>query len=208
MDVEGKQSGVEKDLDEVLQTTQVYENVSKGLFAKPKNLRKAFGTEDMEAICTQILTRGELQVSDKERAKRYDELFHEVATTIVEKCVNPESGRPYPAGVIERAMRDTLHFTPAINRAAKQQALVVIKQLEASEVLPIARDAFTKKPFANAWIALCYTFNNLLYFPALSSLSAVAYQVLSQSKTLFTAGGSGGSTGGASGADELQPHRA
>ena len=33
-------AGVEKDLDEVLQTTQVYENVSKGLFAKPKNLRR------------------------------------------------------------------------------------------------------------------------------------------------------------------------
>jgi len=44
------------------------------------------------------------------------------------------------------------------------------------------------KPFQNVWISLCYTFNNLLYFDALSALSAVAYQVLSQSKTLFTAG--------------------
>lgn len=55
-------------------------------------------------------------------------------------------------------------------------------------VLPLFKQAFTRKPFANAWIALCYTFNNLLYFDALSALSAVAYQVLSQSKTLFTAG--------------------
>lgn len=129
-------AGVEKDLDEVLQTTQVYENVSKGLFAKPKNLRKAFGTEDMEAICTQILTRGELQVSDKERAKRYDELFHEVATTIVEKCVNPESGRPYPAGVVERAMRDA-HFNVDPNRSAKQQAMELVPRL--AERIPLAR---------------------------------------------------------------------
>ena len=57
-----------------------------------------------------------------------------------------------------------------------------------SQILPIVRDAVTKTPFANAWIALCYTFNNLLYFDALSALSAVAYQTLSQSKTLFTAG--------------------
>ena len=57
-----------------------------------------------------------------------------------------------------------------------------------SAVLPTFRAAFTSKPFSNAWIALCYTFNNLLYFDALSALSAVAYQVLSQSKTLFTAG--------------------
>ena len=57
-----------------------------------------------------------------------------------------------------------------------------------SQVVPIFREAFSKKLFANAWISLCYTFNNLLYFDALSAISAVAYQVLSQSKTLFTAG--------------------
>merc|ERR1719291_1034258 len=57
-----------------------------------------------------------------------------------------------------------------------------------SQVVPAFRDAVRKRPFANAWIALCYTFNNLLYFDALSSISAVAYQVLSQSKTVFTAG--------------------
>ncbi len=56
------------------------------------------------------------------------------------------------------------------------------------EIVPIFKAAFSTKPFANAWISLCYTFNNLLYFDALSAISAVAYQVLSQSKTLFTAG--------------------
>ena len=57
-----------------------------------------------------------------------------------------------------------------------------------SQVLPILRASVSKTPFSNAGIALCYTFNNLLYFDALSALSATAYQVLSQSKTLFTAG--------------------
>jgi len=56
------------------------------------------------------------------------------------------------------------------------------------EILPVFKAALTSKPFSNAWIALCYTFNNLLYFDALSAISAVAYQVISQSKTLFTAG--------------------
>ena len=56
------------------------------------------------------------------------------------------------------------------------------------EVLPTFRAAVTSTPFSNMWIALCYTFNNLLYFDALGALSTVAYQVLSQSKTIFTAG--------------------
>lgn len=55
-------------------------------------------------------------------------------------------------------------------------------------VLPAFTEALTRRPTANAWISLCYTFNNLLYFDALSALSATAYQVVSQSKTLFTAG--------------------
>ena len=41
--------------------------------------------------------------------------------------------------------------------------------------------ACVRRPFANSWIALCYTFNNLLYFDALSALSAVAYQVTTYS---------------------------
>jgi len=55
------------------------------------------------------------------------------------------------------------------------------------EIMPVFREAVSK-PFANVWISLAYTFNNLLYFDALSSISAVTYQVLSQSKTFFTAG--------------------
>jgi len=57
----------------------------------------------------------------------------------------------------------------------------------AKEIAPVFREAVSK-PFANVWISLAYTFNNLLYFDALSSISAVTYQVLSQSKTFFTAG--------------------
>ena len=55
------------------------------------------------------------------------------------------------------------------------------------EIVPVFREAVSK-PFGNVWISLGYTFNNLLYFDALTSISAVTYQVLSQSKTFFTAG--------------------
>ncbi|WOL12309.1 ribosome maturation protein SBDS [Canna indica] len=44
-------SGVEKDLDEVLQSQTVYSNVSKGVLAKSKDLIAAFGTDDQSKIC-------------------------------------------------------------------------------------------------------------------------------------------------------------
>ncbi|KAH7848636.1 hypothetical protein Vadar_005453 [Vaccinium darrowii] len=60
-------SGVEKDLDEVLQSQTVYSNVSKGVLAKSKDLVAAFGTDDQSKICLEILDKGELQVAGKER---------------------------------------------------------------------------------------------------------------------------------------------
>lgn len=125
---------LEKDIDEVLQTHTVFINVSKGQVAKKEDLVKAFGTENQTEICKEILTKGELQVSDKERHSALDSMFKDIATTVANKCVNPETKRPYPVTMIEKAMKDT-HFSVKPNRNAKQQALDVIPQLKA--VMPL-----------------------------------------------------------------------
>lgn len=56
-----------KRFDEVLQTHWVFVNVSKGHFAKKEDLTSAFGTDDRTEICKQMLNKGEIQVSQKER---------------------------------------------------------------------------------------------------------------------------------------------
>lgn len=80
--------------------------------------------------------KGELQVSDKERHSQLDALFKDIATTVADKCLNPENKRPYTVLMIENAMKE-LHYSVKPNRNAKQQALEVIKQLK--EVMPIER---------------------------------------------------------------------
>ncbi|OWK11348.1 SBDS [Cervus elaphus hippelaphus] len=117
--VVGWRSGVEKDLDEVLQTHSVFVNVSKGQVAKKEDLISAFGTDDQTEICKQILTKGEVQVSDKERHTQLEQMFRDIATIVADKCVNPETKRPYTVILIERAMKD-IHYS----------ALEVIKQLK------------------------------------------------------------------------------
>lgn len=126
----------EKDIDEVLQTHSVFINVSKGQFAKKEDLLKAFGTEDVTTVCKEILSKGELQVSDKERHSQLDSLFKDIATNVADKCINPESKRPYPVSMIEKAMKD-IHFSVKPNRNAKQQALDVIPLLK--ESIPLER---------------------------------------------------------------------
>ena len=53
----------EKDLDEVLQTTTIFNNVSKGILAKREDLMDVFGTDDEEKICIRILAEGDMQVA-------------------------------------------------------------------------------------------------------------------------------------------------
>lgn len=126
----------EKDIDEVLQTQTVFTNVSKGQLAKKEDLVKCFGTEDHLKVCLEILTKGELQVSEKERAVALDSTFKDIATIIADKCVNPETKRPYPVGMIEKAMRQ-VHVSVKPNRTSKQQALDIIPQLK--KVITIER---------------------------------------------------------------------
>ena len=52
----------EKDIDEVLQATTVFSNVSKGSLAKHEDLIDVFGTGDEEKVCLIILAEGDLQV--------------------------------------------------------------------------------------------------------------------------------------------------
>jgi len=130
--------GIEKDLDEVLQSHTVFVNVSKGEVAKKADLVKCF--EELEGdqteICKLILSKGDLQVSDKERQAQQEAMFKDIATVISDKCVNPESKRPYPVSIIEKAMKEC-HVSVKPNKSSKQQALETIGKLQAS--IPIER---------------------------------------------------------------------
>jgi len=127
---------VEKDIDNVLQTQVVFTNVSKGQNAKKEDLMKCFNTEDHPKVCLEILEKGELQVSEKERSQQLESTFRDIATIISDKCVNPETKRPYPVSIIEKCMKQ-VHFSVKPNRNSKQQAIELIPQLK--DAMPIER---------------------------------------------------------------------
>lgn len=130
------QSSSEKDLGEVLQTETVFANVSKGQVAKKDDLMKAFSKADHAEICREILEKGELQVTEKERHATLDSTFKEIATLVADKTVNPETNRPYPVTMIEKSMKDS-HYSIKPNKNVKSQALDVIKLLK--EHIPIEK---------------------------------------------------------------------
>ena len=71
------------------------------------------------------MAKGELQVSEKERHAQLESMFRDIATTVSDKCVNPDTKRPYPVTFIEKAMKD-LHFSVKPTKSTKQQVYIGI----------------------------------------------------------------------------------
>jgi ribosome maturation protein SDO1 len=98
-------SGLETDLDNVLQVPTVFLNVSKGQVAAKEDLSKAFGKDvSQDEIILEILKKGELQVGDKERKEGLERLQKEVVDIVAGKLVDPKSKRVYTPGLIEKAL--------------------------------------------------------------------------------------------------------
>lgn len=131
-------TGAQTDLSEVIQIESVFTNVSKGAVASADDLQKAFGTSDVKEVMMQILKKGELQVGEKERAVELEELRREICTEVASRCVDPNTQRPHTVGMIEKAMNE-IGYNVQASKAAKAQALDLIKVLQAKKTLPIAR---------------------------------------------------------------------
>jgi len=131
-------NGVETDIDDVVQVNNVFVNVGKGEVAKTEDLKKAFGKASTEAIVREILQKGEIQIGEKEREHELSTLWKEIATLISEKCVDPETERPIPVGMIEKAMHEA-GFSVKAGKTAKSQTSECIRLIQANSKLPIQR---------------------------------------------------------------------
>ena len=93
-------------VDEVLQAHTIFANVDKGILAKSEDLKAAFGTDNEDEICVQIVDKGEFQVSEQERQMQTATLLKEIVNRVSDLCVNPENQLPYPPTTIERALKE------------------------------------------------------------------------------------------------------
>ncbi|KAL8715581.1 MAG: hypothetical protein Q9220_000917 [cf. Caloplaca sp. 1 TL-2023] len=98
-------SGVETDLDNVLQIPSVFLSVSKGQTAPTQDLAKSFGPKTpLDDIIMEILNKGEMQVGEKERHAQLERVHNEVIDIVAGKLIDPKSKRVYTTGMIEKAL--------------------------------------------------------------------------------------------------------
>ncbi|KAF9229698.1 Shwachman-Bodian-diamond syndrome protein [Gyrodon lividus] len=131
-------NGVETSLDDVLQISNVFTNVSKGEVAKSNDLQKAFATSSVDDVVKEILKKGEVQVGEKERDHDLASLRKEIATLVAEKCVDPATQRPYPVGMIEKAMAEA-GVSVKTGKNAKSQVSETLRLIQSGSRLPIQR---------------------------------------------------------------------
>ncbi|KAG9228195.1 SBDS protein C-terminal domain-containing protein [Amylocarpus encephaloides] len=98
-------SGIETDLDNVLQINSVFLNVSKGQTAPSADLQKCFGAKTpINDIILEILNKGELQVGERERHAQLERVHNEVVGIVASKLVDPRTKRVYTTGMVEKAL--------------------------------------------------------------------------------------------------------
>ena len=115
-------SGLEDNLDEVLQIPNVFLNVSKGQTAPREDLDKAFGKgKSVDDIVLEILQKGEQQVGEKERAAQLERVHAEVVDIVAGKLVDPATKRVYTTGLIGKAL-DQLSAASAHQRQEDAEA--------------------------------------------------------------------------------------
>lgn len=167
------------DIDEVLRSRKIFLNVSKRQMAKNTDLMAAFETDNFDTICKEILEKGELQVTEKERNSEMGSLFNDIATNIADKYLNPETKCPYSVSTIEQAMKD-ISYSVKPNQTVEQQVLEVKSllnehiQLERSnmriKLVIFGKDA---KKMKDKIVPFCATVEEEIWNGATLSLIAV-----------------------------------
>lgn len=102
------------------------------------DLQKAFGSTDTDKIILEILQKGEIQLSEKERQAKGSQIQAEVLQIISTKCINPKTKKRYPPTMIQKAINE-LKVNIVTTKTAKIQALEIIRLLVSKQIIPIVR---------------------------------------------------------------------
>lgn len=92
------------DIDEIVNSEEIFEDMKKGLIAKTEKLQKVFETSNMEKIVSIMLEKGELQFTQKYRAALRELKYNKIVNIIHRNAIDPKTGLPHPENRIIAAM--------------------------------------------------------------------------------------------------------
>ena len=116
-----------------LEIDKVFTDHKKGLVAPSKDVKEAFGTEDVSAVAGKIVKSGEILLTQEHRDEEKEKKFKQVVDFLVRNAADPQTGRPHTA---ERIKSSLEHAHVNIkNGPIESQISEIIEKI--SPVLPI-----------------------------------------------------------------------
>lgn len=103
-----------------LNSQGIYYNAKEGSVASNADLMDAFQTQDVNAIATTIIQRGELQKPQEFRDAEREARVKQVISMLIRNAVD-QNGRPYTEDRLKRAVQE-VHFNFDSRPAEKQMA--------------------------------------------------------------------------------------
>ncbi|MEM0382701.1 MAG: ribosome assembly factor SBDS [Candidatus Anstonellales archaeon] len=126
--------GTKKDLNNILVVEEVYKNFKKGERQSPSNIKKAFGTDDIQIILKTILEKGEVQLTTEQRRKMVEKKRKQIIDFLAKNCIDGQTNLPIPPLRIENAMNNIKYNIDPF-KPVEQQAKEILEQLR--KILPI-----------------------------------------------------------------------
>ncbi len=122
-------------IEDTITSQEIFSDAKKGEFASPEDLKKAFQTTDVLTIVKEILTKGEIQFTQKYRQEMREQTRRQVISLIHQHAINPKTNLPHPETRIEAAMEEAKVRLPDFKKA-KDLVDEVVQKLR--PIIPIS----------------------------------------------------------------------
>ena len=127
-------------LSRMLAVNQIFTDTRKGTKASDADVRKEFGTDDVEKVAEHIVKKGDIQLTTEFKRRKTEERRKQIASMISKNAINPQTKAPHPQERVLAAM-DQARFNADPFKPAEQQVDDALKAVKS--VLPISMEEIT-----------------------------------------------------------------
>jgi len=105
-DAQKYKEGVAIDILASLAAEEIFKSSSRGDRASEESIQKVFGTIDVALVAEEILTKGDIKLTQTQRKKMRQKKKDKIVDIIVRNAINPQTKTPHPRKRIELAIEE------------------------------------------------------------------------------------------------------
>ena len=116
-------------IEDILAVEEIFKDSKKGDKASDEAMEKVFETTDVLEVATQILQKGQVQLTAEQRRQMQEDKRRQVIAKIAREGINPQNGLPHPAVRIENAMNEAKVKIDAF-KSVDEQVQIALKAIK------------------------------------------------------------------------------